>query len=200
MKAFFQQALCWLCLLSFPAQAFELADLQQQMQQAPVVRGSFVQEKYIKGLAQPLQSRGTFSLLAGKGLLWNLSAPLEQSLRISAEGVAQRVMQEGKAKWLPSAQGQSQQNALFLAVLRGDTKALQQQFALSLSGAADDWQLTLTPKSALLQQIFTQIQISGGELLSRIELFETSGERTRILLQAVKAATPTPEEEQAFAG
>jgi len=185
-----------LLLASLCVYGFELADLQQQMQQAPVVRGHFVQEKHIRGLTQPLTSRGSFCLSGEQGLLWNVTQPLARSIRVTHKGVAHQA--EDK-RWLPG--NAQRQTALFLAVLGGDTAALQQQFELALSGRAEDWQLTLTPKSALLKRIFKRIDISGGALVTQIELDEVSGERTLIrLLEAVSDSMLSDEEIEAFAG
>jgi len=189
--------LCLLLLASLSVQAFDLTDLQQHMQQSPVVRGDFVQEKHIRGLAQPLISQGRFTLAAGKGLLWRLKAPIQRNLRITEAGVAHNT----GSQWRLEPAQKNRQTQLFLAVLRGDSAELQKQFELALSGDEQHWQLTLTPKSALLRQIFTRIQISGGALVSTIELIETSGERTVIkLLEALPDSTLTAEEAKDFEG
>ena len=62
-------ALLALALLPLAARAFDLADLQTQLNATPVVRGHFVQQKFLRSLPQPLTSRGDFTLAAGKGLL-----------------------------------------------------------------------------------------------------------------------------------
>jgi hypothetical protein len=49
-------------------------------------------------------------------------------------------------------------------------------------GSADAWQLTLTPRSALLKQIFSAIRIHGGALVERIELQEAQGDSTLLRL------------------
>lgn len=67
---------------------------------------------------------------------------------------------------------------MFLAVLQGDSSGLQRDFDLQLNGDANAWQLTLTPRSMLLQQVFKQINIDGGGLVQRIELLETQGDST----------------------
>jgi len=191
------RGLLLLCLLfiGLTAQAFDLTDLQQHMQQSPVVRGDFLQEKHIRGLPQPLISQGRFTLAAGKGLLWHLTAPIKRHLRITEEGVAHQAGNE----WRLQPVQKNRQTRLFLAVLRGDSAELQKQFELALSGDEQHWQLTLTPKSAILQQIFTSIQISGGALVSTIELIETSGERTVIkLLEALPDSALTAEEARDF--
>jgi len=186
-----------LLFIGLTAQAFDLTDLQQHMQQSPVVRGNFVQEKHIRGLSQPLISQGRFTLAAGKGLLWHLTAPIQRNLRITEAGVAHNT----GSQWRLESTQKNRQTQLFLAVLRGDSTELQKQFELALSGDEQHWQLTLTPKSAILRQIFTHIQISGGALVSTIELIETSGERTVIkLLEALPDSALTAEEAKDFEG
>jgi len=189
--------LCLLLLTSLSSQAFDLSDLQKKLQQATVVRGDFVQEKHIAGLPIPLIGLGQFCLSTQQGLLWDLTMPIKQRLRITEKGLARETSAN---QWqLEAGLMNRQQTRLFLAVLNGDTSELQKQFQLALSGHNDNWQLTLTPKTALLKQIFTHIQINGGALVSQIELFETSGERTLIKLLNTKIGSAlTDEEARAF--
>lgn len=188
-----------LAVLPWSARAFNLDDLQQQLRATPIVRGHFVQQKFLRSLPQPLTSRGDFTLAAGRGLLWLLRSPIAQDLRISADGIARRGP-DGAWQALPQHSGAGRENRLFLSVLAGDTSGLRENFDLSLSGSPDAWQLTLLPRSVLLRQIFENIQINGGRLVDRIELREVQGDRS--VLQMVDAASAdalTPEEQRAFA-
>lgn len=188
-----------LALLPWSARAFDLDALQQQLRATPIVRGHFVQQKFLRSLPQPLTSRGDFTLAAGRGLLWLLRSPIAQDLRISANGIARRGP-DGAWQALPQHTGAGRENRLFLSVLAGDTSGLRENFDLSLSGSPEAWQLTLLPRSALLRQIFENIQINGGKLVDRIELREVQGDRS--VLQMVDAAAAdalTPEEQRAFA-
>ena len=162
------------------ADTFDLTDLGRQLSEPEVIRGNFTQEKYLRALPQPLVSTGTFVLARDQGLLWFLREPLQQDYRISPSGIARRYANG----WHPTQQqgAAARQNDLFLAVLRGDTEALQRDFELQLSGTADSWTLTLTPRSKLLGQIFTRIIIQGGSTAERIELLETQGDSTLLLL------------------
>ena len=162
------------------ADTFDLTDLGRQLSEPEVIRGNFTQEKYLRALPQPLVSTGTFVLARGQGLLWFLREPLQQDYRISPSGIARR----DASGWHPTQQqgAAARQNDLFVAVLRGDTEALQRDFELQLSGTADSWTLTLTPRSKLLGQIFTRIVIQGGSTAERIELLETQGDSTLLLL------------------
>lgn len=188
-----------LAVLPWSARAFDLDDLQRQLRATPVVRGHFVQQKFLRSLPQPLTSRGDFTLAAGRGLLWLLRSPIAQDLRISADGIARRGP-DGAWQALPQHAGAGRENRLFLAVLAGDTRGLRENFDLTLTGGTDAWQLVLLPRSALLRQIFENIQISGGKLVDRIELREVQGDRSVLqMIDASAADALTPEEQRAFA-
>ena len=63
---------------------------------------------------------------------------------------------------------------------------MQRDFELQLAGTAQAWALTLTPRSRLLAQIFSSILIQGGATAQRIELRETQGDSTRLLLTDIQ--------------
>lgn len=162
------------------AQAFNLPQLAEQLSGPAVVRGDFIQEKHLRALPQPLTSQGQFVLARDHGLLWLLQQPIRQDYRISALGIARRSEQGWQALDL---QGSSaRQNQLFLAVLSGDTQALQRDFDLQLNGDPDAWRLQLTPRGALLRQVFETIEIEGSDTVTRIELREVQGDRTVLRL------------------
>lgn len=177
-----------------PAMAFDLADLQKQLSAPAVVSGNFVQEKHLRALAQPLTSQGRFVLARDHGLLWLLRTPLRQDYRINANGIARRDPDGWQT--LPNQSAGAQQNRLFFAVLQGDSSGLQRDFELSLSGDAEHWQLRLTPRSLLLKQIFTRIDITGGRFVERIDLAETQGDSTVLRMQDSRGATALSESER----
>ncbi len=176
--------------LSSLAQAFDLQQLSDQLAKPDVIHGSFIQEKHLRALPQPLTSKGTFVLAKNHGLLWLLKTPLQQDYRISDKGIARR----DASGWqmLPNKSAGAEQNRLFLAVLQGDSSGLQRDFELSLSGDAQRW----IPRSMLLKQVFNQINIDGGELVHSIELLETQGDRTLLRMQDSTSAQPLSDAEQ----
>lgn len=192
--------LAWLALLLLPgmAHAFGLDELQAQLRATPIVRGHFVQQKFLRSLPQPLTSRGDFTLVQKQGLLWLLQSPFVQDLRITPQGIAKRD-EQGQWQMLPQQMGAGRETRIFLAVLAGDTQGLQENFDIDTSGDASAWTMTMTPSSALLRQIFDAIVIKGGTLVKRIELRETQGDRTVLQLEDSQAAkTLTPEEQRAY--
>ena len=185
MKRFF--ALLLGVALTPLAHAFDLDQLAAQLARPAVVRGPFVQEKHLRALPKPLTSTGQFVLSKDLGLLWQLQTPLQQEYRIDGSGIAKRTPQG----WQPVAQqsASAQQNRLFLAVLKGDSSGLRQDFDLKLSGDANAWTLDLAPRSLMLKQIFSAIQIQGAEQVARIELRETQGDSTVLRLTASQASS-----------
>ncbi|KPW37348.1 hypothetical protein ALP45_01215 [Pseudomonas coronafaciens pv. atropurpurea] len=166
--------------LSSLAQAFDLQQLSDQLAKPAVVQGRFIQEKHLRALPQPLLSKGRFVLARDFGLLWLLETPLKQDYRITTSGISRRETVGDVSTWkpVPNKNAGAEQNRLFLSVLQGDSSGLQRDFDLQLKGEASAWQLTLVPRSLLLQQVFKQINIDGGELVQRIELLETQGDST----------------------
>ena len=180
--------------LSTVASAFDLQALSVQLAKPAVIQGDFIQEKHLRALPQPLVSKGQFVLARDHGLLWLLKTPLQQDYRINADGIARR----DADGWhmLPSKSAGAEQNRLFFAVLQGDSSGLQRDFDLNLQGDAQHWQLHLTPNSLLLKQVFNRIDITGGELVERIELLETQGDSTVLRMPASSSTGSLTEEQQ----
>ena len=190
-----------LCLSSL-AHAFDLQQLSDQLAKPAVVQGRFIQEKHLRALPQPLLSKGRFVLAKDAGLLWLLETPLKQDYRINGTGIARRETVGGTSVWkaVPNKNAGAEQNRLFLAVLQGDSSGLQRDFELKLQGEANAWHLTLIPRSLLLQQVFKQINIDGGELVQRIELLETQGDSTVLkMIDSTSAPTLTDAQRNDFA-
>lgn len=180
--------------LSSLAQAFDLQQLSHQLAKPEVIHGNFTQEKHLRALPKPLTSKGTFVLSKQHGLLWLLKTPLQQDYRINAKGIARRDANGWQR--LPGKSAGAEQNRLFLAVLQGDSSGLQRDFELSLKGSAQDWKLTLIPRSLLLKQVFNQINIAGGDLVHSIELLETQGDSTVLRMLDSTSAQPLSDTEK----
>ncbi|AUI66514.1 MULTISPECIES: outer membrane lipoprotein carrier protein LolA [Glaesserella] len=176
-----------LTLFSVQVLAFSQQDLITQLQKPNRFQGDFTQQRYLKAMSKPITSTGKFVLIKNQGLLWHMQKPFTSQLRVKKEGISQW----NGSQWVESQKlGQSQQISLFLGLLSGDISALSSQFDLAISGNAKDWQLTLTPSSLLMKQIFNQIVIGGDEMVKRIELNETQGDRTLIQFENTQQNQP----------
>ena len=199
MRVLLKLMLALILLLASLAHGYTLTELEAQLRAAKVVRGEFVQEKFLRSLPRPLTSRGHFILASGKGLLWSLRKPFAQDLRITEQGISRR---DRGGNWTPVAQQAfaSRESRLFLAVLAGDTHELQASFDITLSGTPQSWHMELTPVSALLSQVFNRISIEGGATVTQIELLEAQGDKTVLHLQHTQIdQTLSAEETLAYA-
>ncbi|MBP3194593.1 MAG: outer membrane lipoprotein carrier protein LolA [Cardiobacteriaceae bacterium] len=167
--------------------AFSLQDLKIQLENQQNIQGDFHQEKYLKGINNPLLTRGKFSLHQGKNaeLLWNISAPIELQLKVNKHGISQ--WNGDKQDWIASAdKNQSEQVKLFLAILSGNSSELAKYFDLQITGDEDNWQLEMLPSNNLVQQIFNKIIIKGGKNIKTVEILEAAGERTLLYFEVKK--------------
>lgn len=179
--------MCALLFLTQTSQAAtsdndKLVQLQQQLASHQVVRGNFTQTRHMQMFDAPLESQGQFLLSSQYGLWWQQTTPFPTSLVLTQDTLSQQVGSE------PAQVVKVADNPMvfyfshvFLSLFQGDTQTLQQQFDLKLSSNQNNqWVLSLTPKSAPLNKVFSQINIEANEYINRIELVEIHGDRTNI--------------------
>ncbi|QGM79962.1 LolA family protein [Otariodibacter oris] len=176
-----------LFLFSSLSFGFSQGELFELLQKPNNTQGNFTQSRFLKALNNPIIISGEFSLIKNQGLLWHTQKPFENYLRVSKSGINQW---NGKS-WVENNKlGENEQVSLFLGLLSGNTDALANQFQLSLQGSDTQWQLTLTPESLLMKQIFTEIVLNGDQVVKQIELKEKQGDRTLIQFKDIKLNAP----------
>lgn len=135
----------WLlcCLIASPAAAWDLASLGAALAKQPDGRVDFTEQRRISYLDTPLTLEG-YLLLDGDRLEKHVLAP-----------TTEHFVAEGDHVEIETARGEHHSfnlddhpmlNALVTALrasLRGDLKALRQEFEVALEGDADAWQLSL---------------------------------------------------------
>lgn len=167
--------------------AFSLSELAQVLQKPQHIQGQFTQQRQLKSLSKPMTTSGQFVLLPQKGLLWQMQKPFTNTIRVRADGIKQW---NGQTWVSPNKSAQTQQVQLFLDLLAGNTQNLEKQFHLALSGSTNQWTLRLTPKTILMKQIFTQINITGDNMVRKIELQEKQGDTTTMQFSQLDTSKP----------
>jgi hypothetical protein len=188
---------CWLgaALLAAPALAAEdlfahprsavqvqtvLHAAMPALGQTQVLRGRFIQRKFLREIPRPLVSSGEFLLVRERGVWWHTQTPLESELTLDA-------------------------GAPLLALFTLDLDVLARSFELFLMPSAtheqSSWLLGLRPRDAALSAWFEQATLGGDAQLERITLFESTGDRTEIDLDAAvqPLSSLSPVERQRFA-
>ena len=76
-----------LLLLSPLTFAFSEGELITLLQTPKNVQGDFTQQRFLKSLTKPITTQGKFTLLAQKGLLWQMEKPFANQLRVKKDGI-----------------------------------------------------------------------------------------------------------------
>ena len=192
---------CLFLMVSINVLAFDMGDLQDKLTEHELVRGEFTQNKKMKMFKAPLLSTGTFLLTKKEGLVWSQKTPFPVSIVLIKDKLSQKF--SGKNPQIIEAKANPMVfyfSHLFLSLFKGDINALEDQFQLSLSGNSTSWRLKLLPKSAPLNNVFSDISISGGEYINELRLSELSGDVSEITFshQKILPKELTSDEKRTF--
>lgn len=165
------------------ADPLALAQVQARVAQVPVLRGEFTQEKQVAGFKNPLRSHGRFLLARDKGVVWTTLAPFPSEIVLTHDRILSRQRDGSRRVEVDGHQqpGLRGVNAMMFALMSGDMKALTSTFEVKAEpAAAEEWRMTLAPRSRQLAQAFTTVRLSGDRYVREVELREATGDVTRL--------------------
>jgi len=173
-------ALAALLALPLPAQATE------PLTEGQVLRGGFVQERFLKGFQAPLRSQGRFVLAPGQGLIWRTETPFAVSTVMSPAGLVQEVRGAETMRLQASRMPfMSRLYTMLGGALTGDWRALEDMFAVERTGDAAAWQMLLTPRRADDPAMPVRaITVRGGRFVDEVEIAKPDGDRDRLTFHA----------------
>ena len=144
-----------------------------------VLRGVFVQERYLKGFNAPLRSEGHFVLMPARGLIWRVEKPFPITTIITAAGLVQQVsghetMRLAAAR-LPFL---SHLYDMLGGTLGGDWQALEADFVVERSGDPAHWEVHLKPRRTddMLAMPFAVIVAKGGRFIETVAMTKPGGD------------------------
>lgn len=148
-------------------------------------RGSFEQEKYLAAVDASLRSSGVFDFERGKSIRWEILEPIESELLLTPEGISGRAGDEALLELDAAANpAVAALGEIFFAVLTSDWNTLATRVELSGSIDGGNWHAILVPKDEAAATVFTRLELFGNELLQKIVVHESGGDRTTIRLQS----------------
>lgn len=162
-----------------------LARPAAELSSAQVLRGQFVQRRYLSGLPRPLVSSGEFLLARDAGILWETRAPFASEFVLADSGM---ILRDGVSQSRVKSTDQPALRAvleLFLAIFALDVARLEVSFDLYGEASGEHWRLGLKPKQARMAEVFTRAVVSGSRHVERVELEAPNGDRTEIGLADV---------------
>jgi hypothetical protein len=144
-------------------------------------QASFVEEKQVAMLKEPIRIEGTLRYEAPSRLEKRVDRPVRE--RYVVEGPTLRV--ERPASRTVGTFDLSREPLLgafvesVRGVLAGDLRALTRFYAVALEGRRDRWRLSLTPRLREMADLVTVIRMEGsGARILRVETVETNGDRS----------------------
>jgi outer membrane lipoprotein carrier protein LolA len=177
-----------------PSASDALVLVGQRLVPFQTLLGRFEQEKRIAKIKRPLSSRGRFALVRGKGVLWRTEAPIQSLLTLTADTLS---VAQGDRQSVSLSLG-AQPGLRFLgqtvfAVFMTDVLQIRRSFSL-IDGVVPDrplpWRLSLKPRDAAVAKLMREIQLTGGEQIESVEIFERNGDSTMIRLLELDSRSP----------
>lgn len=183
-----------------PTTAELAARMAQRLEQAPVLRAEFTQEKSMAAFKKPLQTRGRMVFARSQGVIWTIESPFKLSYVLAEDRIVEigedGVPQVRTARDIP---GLAQVASLFRALLGAQAEALAEVFTITPDGTLDAWRLTLVPKPGPLTQAMREIRMSGSRHVERIRIEEANGDSTTLVFRnATEDRAPAPAERERF--
>jgi hypothetical protein len=163
------------------AAGWDITRLMQELAQVKTAQGRFVERKHLAILNAPLELSGTLVYVAPSRLEKHTVAPRPESLVLERDELSieskerkQRrtlVLQDYPVIWAFVESIRS--------TLAGDLPTLRRFYQLSLDGGERRWRLTLKPNEPGMQDVVSEIRISGDRSwINAIEIIETGGDRS----------------------
>jgi Outer membrane lipoprotein carrier protein LolA len=192
-------------VFAHPATALQLAAITRPaataLASAKVVRGRFIQRRYLTGLAKPLESSGSFLFAREAGIEWHTDKPFDSQFVLTNTRILQR--DEGGVSLEIQA---SDQPALavvarvFFALFALDLGSLSQDFDLYGQAGEAGWQLGLKPRAEALASMFGHALVEGAGAVRSVTLEDGNGDRSEIVFQNVTfdKSGLTPDERRRF--
>ena len=152
----------------------------------PVVRGQFVQRRYLRELPRPLEARGEFLYARGVGIEWHTLAPFDSRLVLTAAGIRQS---SGNDTARVDAQEQPALRAVgrvFFGLFALDFDSLARDFRTFGVAESNHWRVGLQPRRAALRHLFDDAVLAGSNGVESVVLQDAAGDRTEILLQKLQ--------------
>lgn len=187
--------------INVPDAASLSAQFASRLEQHPVLRAQFIQEKQMAAFKKPLVTRGRLVFVRGEGVLWKIEAPLKLTYVLTDNRIVE-IGEDGKAiaRSAKEVPGIEQVGRVFRALLGAQTSAVADIFTIAPEGTPDAWRMTLSPKPRPLSQFMRQIRLAGGRHVEHIDIEEANGDKTAIAFRNTSEHDSPSAEERAWFG
>lgn len=179
--------LLWAFGAAHAAAVFDMSELMALLAKKRSGEASFVEQRFVKGLDQPLRSSGTLSFVAPDRFTRSTLEPRAESVSVDGNNVIMKRGGRSRSLTLDAAPEAAAIVDAIRGTMTGNAAALQRNFRPAFGGSAEQWVLDLTPLDVALYNQVRIVRIMGrrGDVLS-VEVQLADGDRS------VMSITPEP--------
>jgi len=145
--------------------------------QNPIIKGNFVQERYMSRLNRSLISSGNFIIAAEQGMVWETLRPFPSTMILGNDFIIQS-RPDGRKSVL-GAQGNetfTQLSGVISSIFSGQSQRLLENFEVYFLGSVSNWNMGLLPRSSVVASFVMKITMSGDSAIRSIRIFEQNGD------------------------
>ena len=166
--------------------AFDIDSLMTGLAEHPGGRAEFVEKRYAALLDKPVVSKGEMTYTAPNRLEKRTTEPKAESMILDGDTLT---LERGSRKMTIQLSSRPEARAFVDSIrstLSGNRAALEKNYALQLSGHADDWKLVLTPTESKISALLKRINVSGsGRQIRELENLQADDDRTVMQIKPV---------------
>lgn len=164
----------------------QVQSIFQQLAKQNMVRADFTQQKKLANSQRSFNSSGQIVFAKQTGVLWQIKNPVQADLIMTQTAIVQKTANTQSKIRLDQNQYAGIAN-VFLQLMSGNETALKQNFEiLNVSQTGQNWQISLKPKSAMMQKLFAKIDVSGGQFVQKMTVYEKNNGSTTIQFSSQK--------------
>ena len=165
----------------------------------PIIKGNFVQEKYLNRFDRSLVSSGNFIIAVEQGMVWETLKPFPSTMILGKNFIMQS-RPDGR-KSVISAQGNetfTQMADVISVVFSGQSQGLLENFKVYFLGSVSNWNMGLLPRDSAFASFVAKITMSGDSAIRSIRLFEQSGDFITYTFSNLSNPSGLSDHEEAF--
>jgi hypothetical protein len=158
---------------------WDVAALMALLRAHPPGKAHFTETKQVSVLDRPLETSGELVFTPPDRLEKHVTSPGDERMVADRE----RITLERGGRRQELAFADYPQVAVLVESIRGtlagDRAALERTYVLELSGDAQSWRLTLTPRDAAVAKLVTRVTIEGAQAqVRRVTIDQADGDRS----------------------
>lgn len=155
-----------------------------------LLRGEFVQIRYLKGFKNPLKSEGRFLVSVSNGVIWQSIKPFPSRILIRTSGDIVNLDQTIHSSKNDQKKPNVAISKIMLAMLSGNQAEIEKYFIIQRREQNGFWTLTLQPKGNMAR-VFLRIEMKGERYIHQVIMEEKSGDKTELNFSAVSEVPNT---------